>query len=379
MSEVRQAEDPIQPFSLTGLWRSILSMMDIFRERPAPACAFILCLLSWAASLYRIFNPQWTEAELAGACLTRDVLFGLQAAEWRRFALHIFWPLEAGYVRGFFLSAAMIIQGYALEYEVGTPHFTAMLLGCHAVASATLLYFRLSICDVSLEPSLAALAIVIHRINPKVHTNGLDKAVRLPWAIEPRWHIWLIEVILLLSAGNFPRALAVHFSGYLAGALLMLREPDLLFDAWHSVKTGSERIGFAVHVTLLIFALFFMPVSAQEYPSDIIFALCDGRALRLAWWSEAVPASPPLLHMGLAGLAASEATYICKLMITMALPLLVSPLRLWLKFYAVGCVLLAMYCMNSNGWRFPHIGFVVIVYLAWAFWKLPSMQTVKRD
>merc|ERR1712137_189537 len=112
--------------------------------------------------------------------------------------------------------------------------------------------------------------------------------------------------------------------------------------------------------------MLFMPLSASDIPPDWPSAALDGRMLRTSWWRASVPSTPPLLHMALLGAVAGEAMFICKLMIAFMVPLLLSPFKMWAKFYAVACVLLAMYSMTAQGWRYPHIGFLSLAYLAWA-------------
>ncbi|CAE8692173.1 unnamed protein product, partial [Polarella glacialis] len=66
------------------------------------------------------------------------------------------------------------------------------------------------------------------------------------------------------------------------------------------------------------------------------------------------------------------AWFICKLLIGFSSPLLLSPFRLWAKFYTGACMLLMMYAMNCEQWRYPHIGFFALGYLVVAFWQLPN-------
>eukprot|EP00927_Polykrikos_kofoidii_P054200 TRINITY_DN48656_c0_g1_i1.p1 TRINITY_DN48656_c0_g1~~TRINITY_DN48656_c0_g1_i1.p1 ORF type:complete len:380 (-),score=46.11 TRINITY_DN48656_c0_g1_i1:227-1366(-) len=379
MPQVVQQEEPIEAFSLTGLWRSSLAQMEVFRERPAPTCVFTLCLACWSAALYRIWNPLQTDPDVAGVCLVRDAVFSPHSSEWKRYLLHVVWPFEATYIRGFFMSLALLLEGYAFEYEVGTQYFAAVMVGCHASASAILLYFRFTVCHVSLEAVIAALAVLMHRANPKIHTDGVDKSIRVPFAIEPRWHLWMVEVVLLLLANDFSGALVTHGVGYAVGAVCVFRDPEVLLGALGALRRGSPRVGYIIHIALFLFAVFFMPITAAEYPTDVVSALLDGRALRWAWWQSAVPSSPPLLHLALVGLAGPEALFLMKLLIVSVLPLLFSPFSAWLRVYSVACVILVMYVMNMAVWRFPHIGFCVLLYLVWAFWKLPNMKALKYD
>lgn len=378
MPERIQREEPIAPLSLSSAWRTTMALMEVFRDRPAPAFAFLLALAGWAAAVCRAIWAELGDPAAAGACLSPAALFAPQAAQWRRYALHVFWPLDPSYSRGLLTSAALLLLGYTLEHEVGTAHFAALFLGLHAVGAALLLHYRLLLCFTSSEAALAALAVVAHRVNPKVHTDGLDSSLRVPFAVEPRWHLWLLQSGLLLLAGDFPTALAVHCAGFVAGGALALRDPEVWLAAWRAGRHRSWGLVASMHVALLLFGLVFMPLTAQAFPADLLQALLDGRAWHRRWWQAAMPGSPPLLHLALARQLSAEALFICKLAISFALPLLLSPLRLWSRFYAGACMLLAMYAMNSPAWRYPHVGFLALLYLMVAFWKLPEWAGAKE-
>lgn len=355
-----------------------MALMEMFRDRPAPTCAFLVALATWGAAGYRIFWPDLADPASAGVCLLRDVLFAPYPGEYRRYLLHALWPLEPGYIRAFLTSAALVLEGYALEYEVGTVQFTGALVGLHVVAAAVLLHFGFLACHVSLEAVLAALAVMMHLVNPKVHTDGLDKSMRVPFAIETRWHLWFLQSIVLCMTSDFPKALVVHGVGLLVGGALALRDPQVWIDAWNAARARSFGIGATVHIALLLFALVFMPLTTQKLPGDFFAALVDGRVLSRAWWQAATPGSPALLHLALAGMMSPEALLICKIVISFAFPLLLTPFRMWTKFYAGACVLLCMYAMNSPAWRYPHMGFLVLIYLVWALWKLPGLEPTKQ-
>lgn len=369
---IRQ-EEPIQPVSMSSVFRTSLALMEIFRDRPAPSFAFVIALAMWAAGFGRIYWPQLAEPESAQACLLPSVIFEPYTGEWRRYLFHAFWPLEPGYIRGFFVSTMLLVQGYTMEYELGTVQFATAFLGLHIACSATLLYFRFVVCHVSMEATLAAMAVVMHRVNPKVHTDGLDKSLRVPFAIEPRWHVWVLQALLLLTSSDFSVALLAHGVGLALGGVLALRDPEVWVAAWRAARARSFEIGAPVHVALLLFSFLFMPLSAPAWPSDWGQALVGGRVLSLAWWRTAFPGTPPTLHLAIAGLLGPEAYFICKVLVSFALPLLLTPFRIWTKFYAGACLLLAMYSMNTPVWRLPHLGFVVLLYCVYAFWRLPSM------
>lgn len=377
MPEVVKHEDPISAFSPSALWRTTVVQMEVYRDRPAPACALLLFLAAFSASIYRLCRPEAVDPQVAGVCLSWDALFVPHPSKWQRYLLHALWPLEPGYIRAFLTNTVLIVEGYALEYEVGTAHFLGLLLGLHLASAAILLHFRFTPCDISLEPALVALAAVMHRVNPKLHSDGLDKSVRVPFPVEPRWHLWIILGVLLLMASRFPEALAAHATGLTVGAVCAFRDPEVWQGSLQALRERSFTVGAGVHVALFVFSILFMPMTAKDLPAGGLSAILDGRVLRPSWWRLAVPSSPPALHLALVGQLAPEALFICKLMIVSACPLLLSPFRIWTRFYAGACVLLVMYAMNSPEWRYPHAGFVAFAYLAWAFWKLPNMEFSK--
>lgn len=379
MPEVIKKADPIHPFSFSSSWRTSMALMEVFRDRPAPAFAFLLALITWIAAAYRQIWPDLADPTASGACLFPDVLFNPHADEWRRYLLHPLWPLEPGYIRSGFSAAALLLEGYTLEHEVGTLHFAAVFLGLHIAASAVLLYFRLVICHVSLEPALAALAVVMHRVNPKVHTDGLDKSIQVEFTVEPRWHLWVLQSLLLLMTENFPAGLVAHGAGVAVGLAMALRDPEVWVEGWRAASARTFRAGAVVHVALLLFALVFMPLTASAVPGDLPEALFDGRLLQRSYWKASCPGSPALLHLALLGQMSAESLFLCKLVISFAFPLLLTPFRLWSKFYAGACLLLAMYAMNSPVWKYPHAGFLVLLYLVWAFWTLPGSSPPDKE
>ncbi|CAK0859661.1 unnamed protein product [Prorocentrum cordatum] len=367
MAQVRR-EEPISPLSLAGAWRSAAASLEVYKGRPPPTCdslppPVLLCLATWAAAGYRlVLHPAAGDPAAFGACLTADALFAPRPAELRRYLLHALWPLEAGYARGFLASAALLVQGFALESQEGTAAFALQLAGLHTAAAALLLGLGASACQVSLEPALAGLAVVIHAANPKVHTDGLERSLRVPFAIEPRWHTWLLGALLLLAAGNFPRALAAHAVGLALGGLCVLREEPLAGpwrQAWQAVRQRSFGCGALVHLGLLLFALLAAPFAAEE----------------------GLGGTAPLLHLAVSGQVPPQALLTCKVMLSCAVPLALSPLRIWVRLYAVGCALLAMSGMNSPAWRGgnPHLGLALLVYLTCGFWCLYGLPDRQPD
>lgn len=368
---VQQEEEHVSGLSPTSFWRSTLAQLHVYPDRPAPTCCFLLLLATWAAGLYRMFAPEAVSPQDAGVCLLPQALFRPSLGEWFRYMLHAFWPMEPGLLRGALTSTLLVLQGYACEYEMGTSRFVGLLVCSHGLAAALLLYLRLTVCFVSLDAALAGMALVCHRVNPKIHTNGLDPAVRLPFAVEPRWHIWALLALKLLAADNFPYALATYGAGLLAGGLCLAREPQAWSDVRSAFRRRSAKIGLVVHVAGLMFVMVFVPLTLPESVlPNVYYALTSGSALDVAWW-RSLPSSPPLLHLSLMGVLGGELPFIVRLLFALSVPLLLSPFLLWSKVYAGACVLILMYTMNSGVWGCPHLGFVSLVYFVWAFWKLP--------
>lgn len=357
MPQVIYKDDPIEPLSVSGIWRSTAAQLKVYRRRPAPSCAFLLALLCWLAAIYRLVRPEASSPGAAGVCLDSGT-FAAGNVTWRKLLLHPLWPLEASYSRGFALSVMLILEGYALEYELGTATFAGFFVGMQAVCAGILVQWRHMNCFVSVESALVAMAMVMHRNNPKVHTDGLDKTLHLPFVIEPRWHLWFVHASLLMLSEDFAQALAYSAVGLLVGAACVLRDPQVWSEALQSVLQQSFTVGAGIHIVVLLFAMLFMPLSATE----------------LQWGA---PGTPPLLHLAVAGTLGHEARLICKWLLSFALPLLLSPLQMWTRFYAGACLLLAMYTMNSPIWRFPSWGFATLLYLVYAFWKLPSFYASK--
>lgn len=81
-----------------------------------------------------------------------------------------------------------------------------------------------------------------------------------------------------------------------------------------------------------------------EASPELLWAALQGAVHQL-------PASMPLAHMAMSQQLAPEALYIAKLLLSFALPLLFSSLRVWAKVYSVFLVMLIMYSMNSPVWR----------------------------
>jgi len=119
-----------------------------------------------------------------------------------------------------------------------------------------------------------------------------------------------------------------------------------------------------------------MPLTTSGANAPVLPAVLNGSILSPAWWRAAVPASPALLHVAMAGLLGGQALWLLRLLVSCVFPLVLSPFSMWMRVYAVGFVMLIMYSMNSPVWRYPHVGFLALFYLIYAFWTLPNVQPI---
>mmetsp|Transcript_24649 Transcript_24649/g.55530 ORF Transcript_24649/g.55530 Transcript_24649/m.55530 type:complete len:386 (-) Transcript_24649:53-1210(-) len=377
----RSEEEDIPPLSLSGVWRSVAVQLEVYKDRPAPSCAFSLALLAWLAAIYRLLRADLPPPGPAGICLDPAAIRFVQGFEAKRWLVHALWPLEPGFVRGFLSSAMLLVLGYSLEYELGSAHFFGLLVGLQIGAGFLLLHFRFLMCLTSLEPALAGLAVVMHRVNPKVHSDGLGTSLKLPFEVEPRWHVWVLLGLLLMQATDFPNALVAHAAGLFLGTVVVFREPEVWGCAWKAVVSRSFSCGATAHMVLFVFTILFMPLTVPEAPAELLAlfqaALASGQVLRPSWWKDSIPSSLPLVHMAMSEQLAPEALYIVRFLLSIALPLLLSSMRMWTRMYSVFIAILLMYSMTGPVWRYPHWGFISLVYLAISFWKLPNAAKQK--
>mmetsp|Transcript_31387 Transcript_31387/g.57630 ORF Transcript_31387/g.57630 Transcript_31387/m.57630 type:complete len:376 (-) Transcript_31387:101-1228(-) len=367
-----EREDVIEPLSLRGAWRSTIGQLHVYRDRQTPVFAFCLLLATWAAALARCVLVKARGPAGVGACLSPIVLYSPSQADWRSLALHLLWPLDRGYAGGVLTSFAHIILGYNLELQLGTLHFAGLFFGVHFLSSFLLLYYGFTTCHVSTEAILAGMAAIMHHHNPHIPADMLEKSMKVSFSIEPRWHLWVVLSLLLLIARDFSIALTLQIAGLLVAGAYLLREPEVWSFLRKSLVVRSPGVGIVLHVGLLFFNLTFVPLILTN-ASGLGNALAGGDVLRWSWWQ--TRSSPALFHLAMDNELSSEVRVICKLLIASALPLLLTPYRMWLRAYAFACVFLAMYTMVSPAWSYPHLGFVALFYLAWAFWGLPTMQT----
>jgi len=376
MAQHKREEEPIEAVSLSGLWRSSYALMYAYQGREPPNFTFCLAFALWGAGICRMVWPEMVDPVQGGYCLFADSVFAPASAEWRRYLLHALWPLGSSYFHAILTSAALLLAGNAYEYEKGTVQFATLFVGLHVACSIVLLYFGFAACHVSMQATFAAVAVVMHRENPVVFTNGYDKAIDCPWPVEARWHLWIVLSVLLLFSQDFATSLCYYGVGLSVGAFVALRDPELWQQTFNVIRTKSPGIGRLLHIGLFFFMILFMPLTTTGPTQPVIGALQDGSALSLQWWKANVPSSPALLHLALAGLLGPQALWLLQLLVSFAVPLLFSPLRRWTRGYSVGCVILMMYSMNSPAWKYPHVGFLTMGYLAWAFWVLPNVHPV---
>jgi len=281
-------------------------------------------------------------------------------------------PVEQGFFRGLMTSTILVIEGYSLEYTIGTQRFAALFLLFHLLSAAILLWLQLLPCVVSLEAALSAMAIVMHCENPGIHTHGMRDSVKVPFVVESRWHVWMLIAAAELWTSGFVYSVWLHAVGLIVGAIYVLRDRELVFALLSMIRRRSPRVGRALYVSVLFFVMSYVPLmmlGPYTGPTQAILTLC-------AEWN-AMYASPPLLPLVFANALGPEPLFICKLLIVCAPGLLLSPFVMWTRFYASACVLLTMYTMGSQGFNFPHLSFLVLVCLAWVFWNSPNARDLR--
>lgn len=380
MVQVRQVEEPIAPVSFQGVLRSCAVQFRVYQERDPPVFAFCLGLCIWTVAALRMFG--FVQASNESICLHSNAVVFPNASEWRRYLGHAVWPMEPGYVRNFLVSTILIMQGYSLEYQIGTLHFATLFILFQGICSLVLLHFRFATCLLSIEPALAGMLVVMHRENPGIHSDSFDKGEKVPWTIEPRWHVWILFLFLHWASADYASALACHVVGAGAGLLVALREPQAWAWAFKTMIYRPPGFGLGVHFTLFFFSVLFIPLTTQTLPQDLLGAIMDGRVFSGQYWSAVnAGASLPLLHMALAGMVAPQVLFILKTLIGLGPVLVLSTVHGWFKFYTLFLFITLMYCMNTPFWQYPHAGFLLLPYFMWAFWALPGSQSIlpKRD
>lgn len=171
----RSSEEDIPCLSFSGVWRSCLVQLEVYKQRPA-GFGFFVALCSWLAAVYRAVRP----LDGSQVCLDLHTLFLYRGLD-SRYLLHVLWPLEPGLLRSCLSSTLLLLLSYCLEHELGTKHFVALMLGLQLGSAVLLLHLGLLPCLTSLEPCFAGLAMVMQRVNPKVHSDGLPEGLKLPW------------------------------------------------------------------------------------------------------------------------------------------------------------------------------------------------------
>lgn len=327
MGEYKAQEDPITPLSLQGLAKSSFVLLHIFRARPTPQITFLVAIILWIC--FFVAAPVCLAPEHVRTCSTDD---------WKIWALHGFAPQS--FLRTSLIGTLLLTVGYSIEDRIGMIPFLGIILFIHFGLGTLLLYCNLSSCYYSLEYTLAALAPIFHFNNPIFHGDSIGKNIRVPFAIEPRWHYWILVFLMMVTRAPFDaQAVYSYFIGLVIGTMYALRQPA----AW----TFKLSLTWPKQVMFLLVVLF-VPVTTLEV------GVWDG------------PSVMALSQGGLLGAGNSVVTLSLCLLPLSALAAHTIP---WFPkaVYAVSSGLLAMYSMDSDAWVYPGPGFLALWLLVVAF------------
>ncbi|CAD7950708.1 unnamed protein product [Amoebophrya sp. A120] len=289
--------------------------------------------------------------------------------------LHWFVPYS-GFLRTCLIGSMLIIFGYTYESLIGTSTFLKRFLGLHAAMVAFQSYFRLTDFELSvtpeggaspipilrgIEPTLVCLQCLYHFQNPKIAPSQIrDEFLQMQtFTVEPRWHGWLLLMLLLFTA-QWPLTLGKYTLGLVLGVVYVIRYPS----TWPLTRTlfQKERT-FLLMLALQTASLVYLPITAQRLP--------DTSAAPIASVVEATLRSPHLSYLSLGSYA--EPMPQAYFLIQFSLGFIPLAITLVQRFpcikgmYALICVLLAMYIMNTSSWNYVNTGFVGLLYAAYGF------------
>jgi len=343
MSEVRR-EEPISPTSPAGLYRSSLALLHIFKKRRAPKICFVTFML--VVITYFVFTFHGGHAYIGepvfSGCLKLYQMLEPEVDEYKDWLLH---PLVAlSGARTTLIGTMLLVLGYCYEYEIGALVFLGLFLLFHFLLCFLFLYFHLIPCFSSLEYTLVAFAPLFHVQNPVMRSDGAKEYLRVTFAIEPRWHFWILIFVLMVTRDDSSwtsSTIAMYYISLSLGFLYVLRQPSL----WRKISMDLLWI----KQLFFLVTLAFLPISTSEL---------------FSWEGYS------LLQIASAGLINPEAFYLMKATIC-ATPLLVFAVihapMLTRAVYATASVLLIMNSMNLPNWYYPGPGFFALIILTIAF------------
>jgi len=332
----------------------------------APSFCFLFALAIWVMFLFVNFVRRMEPGEAYGSfCLPLDLLIKPNASDWSRYVLHIL-VVDGSWFRTWLMSTSVMILGYCLELQVGTTSFYLMFLALHLLSTVGSLFLKLTGCVASFETTMTALAVAMHWENPQIHAHAVDPGIRVPFVIEPRWHLWILEMLMVMTCPRGPvAALQLRGLGLLVGLFWVLREPA----AWSGMMEfawSKPRRMFLLNVALLLAGTAYLPLSFTELSwEQFSGASSDGRLLQWTWWQQ-LPSTPPLLGLN------PPTDFVLSAVFGSSVMVFLSPEQIgWGSYYAYALLILVISAMCLPFWHLPHLGFFIVLYLIYGFYAGP--------
>ncbi|CAD7948377.1 unnamed protein product [Amoebophrya sp. A25] len=393
MSAVRNPTEDKSPLRFTQECSiSILSLMHVFSQtKKAPPFCFSLFLAIWAAwwlETFEVIDTQtWVlpSSAVLSPILRQQTVGGTSTSssgtstpspsssppddiDWSGAALHWIKPY-CGFLRTCLIGSVLLIYGYTYEALIGTAAFLMNFLLLHAFAIGLTAWFDLERyvggAIFGLECTLVAMQCLYHEQNPKIGPHQIrDDFLQVKlFTLEPRWHVWWLLVLLLLTGQTapWPLVLAKYSVGLAMGTLQVARYPT----TWPHIQSLFARNGqFAFCLLLFALSLVYLPLTAVEPPSSIpgllegAFGTPQLSLVSIGTFLEPMP----------------EAYFVIKF--TLALLPMIVCLTVndqtggfaWIKkAYGVTSMILAMYAMNTKVWNYVNSGFLGLLLCVYGF------------
>jgi len=352
-------EEPMVPDSPTGLAKSTCLLLQEFQNRAQPPFTVMFNLM---LTVFFINGMIWPMTFL-DVCVSPNIILEPDLRQWPRYLGHIMFAPSFFSMMKVFTIFGMI--GYSMENEMGSAKFAIMVTAIFGACSVFTVLGGFEECLHGVDAPLVALAVVMHYTNPTFHPYGADKGIRVDFAVEPRWHLWILMTFHMLGG---MRNLQLAGIGVMVGVMWIIRQAD----SWQhfAACVTHQRAMFAGHIFLLWFNFLMMPFSLQDLSrvGDTVMQPFDYNAWRM-WFDGTIPIAPPVYYLTMVA-TPGVVHYLAKLMLITGAILTLTPRMWYAKIYTFIIALLLMNCLSTPLWIYPHVGFFVTVYLMIMFWRL---------
>lgn len=250
MPYISQPAAPIAPDSFTGIYRTSLALVDSIRSNPAgPVCSSLI-LLIWASYLYELGFPGDSPFRVGAMCVSKH-----SVEDPVPFLRNLVTP--DSFFRLVLLTAILSLQSVTLERQVGSVQLLGILLGNLLGLSVLFSVHFNQLCfpgTEALGPLLASLTAMLHGLNVRVFTEGLSARVRLPFAVEPRWHCWALLLLYTMTADI--DTLLVYALAILIGGV-----PYISQLGQHLKRFPSSQL---INFSILFASIYLLPFSVSS-------------------------------------------------------------------------------------------------------------------